>query len=116
MATTTVAPEAAIKVLRDHNVDLAPFEEKYKQIHANPELSGQEVETAKLAEAHLRSLDGVEVKAGIGGHGVIGVLRNGEGPTVMLRADMDALPIREATGLPYASRKKEVGGGKYVGD
>jgi hippurate hydrolase len=84
--------------------DLVPqLESLYKDIHSHPELSMQEHRTAALAAKHLTDA-GFEVSTGIGGTGVVGVLRNGDGPTVMLRADMDALPIREATGLDYASR------------
>jgi hippurate hydrolase len=74
----------------------------YKQIHANPELSFQETKTAALAASKLKEL-GYEVLAGIGRTGVVGVLRNGEGQTVLARADMDGLPVKENTGLPYAS-------------
>ena len=63
----------------------------------------QETRTAKLAADRLRAA-GYEVTTGIGKTGVVGLLRNGDGPTVMLRADMDALPVEEATGLPYASK------------
>jgi hippurate hydrolase len=63
----------------------------------------QEVRTSNLAAEHL-SAAGYEVTAGVGKTGVVGVLRNGDGPTLMLRADMDALPVKEATGLPYASK------------
>src|SRR5947209_12213609 len=63
----------------------------------------QETRTANLAAKHLRA-SGFEVTTGVGKTGVVGLLRNGDGPTVMLRADMDALPIEEATGLPYASK------------
>ena len=81
---------------------LPELETRYRDIHAHPELSMQEVRTAGLAERHLRD-NGYEVTAGVGKTGVVGVLRNGDGPIVMLRADMDALPIREMTGLDYAS-------------
>ncbi|WNG59252.1 amidohydrolase [Archangium gephyra] len=75
----------------------------YKDLHQNPELSHQEEKTAaKLAE-RLRAL-GFEVTPKVGGHGVVAVLRNGKGPTVLLRTDMDALPVEEKTGLPYASK------------
>jgi amidohydrolase len=74
----------------------------YTDIHSHPELSMQETRTAGIAEARLRAA-GFDVTTGIGKTGVVGVLNNGDGPTVMLRADMDALPIKEATGLPYAS-------------
>ncbi len=79
----------------------------YQDLHANPELSFQEFETAaKLAE-RARAL-GFEVTEGVGQTGVVAVMRNGEGPTVMLRADMDGLPVIEQTGLPYASTRTAV--------
>ena len=74
----------------------------YRDLHRHPELSGQEHRTAGIAAAWLRAL-GLEVVEGIGGTGVVGILRNGAGPTVLLRADMDALPVTEATGLTHAS-------------
>ena len=77
-------------------------ERVYKQLHAHPELSFQENKTAALAAAKLTEL-GYEVLEGIGRTGVVGVLRNGQGRTVLARADMDALPVKENTGLPYAS-------------
>jgi amidohydrolase len=81
---------------------LPELEAVYKDIHAHPELSMQETRTAGIAANHLKAL-GFEVTTGVGKTGVVGILRKGDGPTVMLRADMDALPIKEATGLPYAS-------------
>ncbi len=81
---------------------LPELEAVYKDIHAHPELSMQETRTAGIAANHLKAL-GFEVTSGVGKTGVVGILHNGDGPTVMLRADMDALPIKEATGLPYAS-------------
>ena len=77
-------------------------ENVYKQLHTHPELSFQETETAALAASKLKEL-GYEVLEGIGRTGVVGVLRNGAGQTVLARADMDALPVKENTGLPYAS-------------
>src|SRR5438045_8734689 len=74
----------------------------YKDIRAHPELSLQENRTAGLAADRLRAA-GYDVTTGVGKTGVVGLLRNGDGPTVMLRADMDALPVKEETGLPYAS-------------
>jgi hippurate hydrolase len=82
--------------------DYAYLEDLYTHYHRNPELSFYEKETAKRMAAELRQV-GFEVTEGVGGTGVVGILRNGEGPTVLVRADMDALPIKEATGLPYAS-------------
>ena len=77
-------------------------EDLYRDVHSHPELSHKERETAaKVAERLQQS--GFEVHRGIGGTGVVGLFRNGDGPTVLLRADMDALPVKEATGLPYAS-------------
>lgn len=77
-------------------------EELYRDLHAHPELSHEERRTAGLVAARLGEL-GFEVHEGVGGTGVVGLLRNGDGPSVLLRADMDALPVREETGLPYAS-------------
>ncbi|MCD1570694.1 amidohydrolase [Agromyces mediolanus] len=74
----------------------------YRDLHRNPELSFQEHRTAGIVAEALRGL-GYAVTEGIGGTGVTGVLARGEGPTVLLRADMDGLPVREATGLDYAS-------------
>jgi hypothetical protein len=78
---------------------LSDLEALYTDIHAHPELSMQETRTSALAADRLRAA-GYEVTTGIGKIGVVGLLRNGEGPVVMLRADMDALPVEEATGLP----------------
>jgi amidohydrolase len=74
----------------------------YRDLHKHPELSSREHRTAGIAAGWLKDL-GYEVTEGIAATGVAGVLRNGDGPTVLLRADMDALPVREATGLGYAS-------------
>lgn len=74
----------------------------YTDLHAHPELSMQEVFTAAKMAEHLQ-YSGYKVSTGIGKTGVVGVLQNGNGPVVMLRADMDALPIKEESGLPYAS-------------
>ncbi|EIL97523.1 M20 family metallopeptidase [Rhodanobacter thiooxydans] len=82
---------------------LPQLEALYTDIHAHPELSMQETRTAGLAADHLRAA-GYEVTTGVGKTGVVGLLRNGDGPTVMLRADMDALPVEEATGVAYASK------------
>jgi hippurate hydrolase len=87
------------------NIDglLPDLEALYKDVHSHPELSMQETRTAHLAADRLHA-SGYEVTNSVGKTGVVGLLRNGEGPTVMLRADMDALPVEEATGLPYASK------------
>jgi hippurate hydrolase len=87
----------------------------YRHLHAHPELSYQEEQTAARMATELKQL-GFDVTTGVGGHGVVGVLKNGTGPTVLVRTDMDALPVTERTELPYASkvrtRDKE---GKEVG-
>ncbi|RLU81538.1 amidohydrolase [Streptomyces griseocarneus] len=75
----------------------------YLDLHAHPELSGAEARTAGRLAAWLRK-EGYHVAENVGGHGVVGVLENGDGPRVMLRAELDALPVGERTGLPYASR------------
>src|SRR5271165_4219640 len=89
--------------LRNLDGMLPDLEALYKDVHAHPELSMQETRTAGLAADRLRAA-GYEVTTGVGKTGVVGLLRNGDGPTVMLRADMDALPIEESTGLVYASK------------
>lgn len=80
----------------------------YVDLHKNPELSHSEQRTASVVAEWLNRT-GYEVHRGVGGTGVVGILRNGPGPTVMLRADMDALPLEEKTGLPYASTAKAHG-------
>lgn len=83
--------------------DIQPWHvDFYQELHRNPELSFQEVRTSGLVSDRLRAL-GYDVHTGIGGTGLVGILHNGDGPTVLARADMDALPVREATALPYAS-------------
>jgi metal-dependent amidase/aminoacylase/carboxypeptidase family protein len=77
--------------------------EAYLDLHRTPELSGHEEQTAAKMAARLRAL-GFEVTERVGGFGVVGVLRNGEGPRVLVRTVMDALPVEEKTGLAYASR------------
>jgi amidohydrolase len=83
--------------------NLQPYKEKYKYFHSHPELPTQESHTAEAVSKHLTEV-GYYVRKNIGGHGVAGVLKNGDGPTVLLRAEMDALPIEENTSLPYASK------------
>jgi amidohydrolase len=95
-------------ILSTSKPDLAPYETLYKHLHENPGLSLQEHLAAETAAKHLRALDGFDVRTNIGGTGLIGILKNGEGKTILLRADTDALPVEELTGLPYASKKREV--------
>ena len=91
------------QILQASSVDLAPYEDLYKYFHAHPELSRQEKSTSEKLAAHLSALGVFEIHTHIGGYGLAGVFQNGTGSTVLLRADMDALPVKELTGLPYAS-------------
>ena len=79
------------------------LEALFKHFHANPELSHREFETSKRLAAEIEKF-GYDVTTGVGGTGVVAVMENGDGPTVMLRADMDGLPVKEDTGLPYISK------------
>lgn len=85
------------------NNEYASLEQLYKYLHAHPELSFREQKTAAKVAQELRSL-GFDVTTNVGGYGLVGVLKNGSGPTVMVRTDLDALPVEEKTGLDYASR------------
>ncbi len=109
MATLGTTPVAADEELRaDVEADYeANLEALFLHFHANPELSHREFETAKRLAAEILSL-GYEVTEGVGGTGVVAVMKNGPGPTVMLRADMDGLPVEEDSGLPYASTARQV--------
>jgi hippurate hydrolase len=88
--------------------NLAEVIEVYRDLHRHPELSLREERTAARVAEALRAA-GYEVESGIGGHGVVGVLENGKGPTLLLRGDMDGLPIEEDTGLEYASQRSVLG-------
>lgn len=96
--------DAVVGVLDGLDSVRVALEDFYRDLHAHPELSHEEHRTATLVAARLRAA-GCEVYEGVGSTGVVGVLGNGDGPRVLLRADMDALPVREATGLPYASTR-----------
>jgi amidohydrolase len=91
----------AIDAWLDEHID--DLVSDYERIHANPELSLEEKETAAYVAAALERA-GFRVQTRIGGYGVAGVLSNGDGPTLLIRGDMDALPVTEETGLPYASK------------
>ena len=97
------AVDAKAAVTARVDAEFASLEAIFHRLHANPELSFQEFETAALVARELRAA-GFEVTEKVGNTGVVGVLRNGPGPTVLLRADMDGLPVKERTGLPWASR------------
>ena len=91
-------------VAKDYDDNLRAL---FRHFHANPELSFKEFETAKRLASEIRKL-GYEVTEGVGQTGIVAVLKNGAGPTVMLRADMDGLPVLEDTDLPYASKARQV--------
>lgn len=94
-------------IIENFRPDILPYETLYKAIHSNPELSHQESETAALIRQHLTTLSSdFDVRGNIGGHGLVAILNNGPGHVVLLRADMDALPVAEMTGLDYASSKQ----------
>jgi amidohydrolase len=102
----TYAADAALRndIAADYRERLAAL---FDHLHRNPELSGREVETSKRLAGELRAL-GYDVTEGVGGTGVVAVMRNGAGPTVLLRADMDGLPVEEKSGLPNASTVRQV--------
>jgi len=90
------------------------LESLYLHLHQNPEVSFQEKETGKKMADELQKI-GIETTSNIGGYGVVGVLKNGPGPTILVRTDTDGLPIVEETGLDYASTKTTEEGGNTVG-
>ncbi len=92
--------------------DFPHLQTLYTHLHQNPELSFEETQTAKRIASELKSL-GFDVTTGIGGTGLVAVMRNGDGPTLMIRTDLDALPVKELTGKTYASTAT---GANYLGD
>ena len=105
-ALPAAARDAALKasIQQDYSDNLAAL---FDDFHRYPELSGLEVRTAGIIADQLTAL-GYDDTPGVGGTGVVAVLRNGDGPTVMIRADMDGLPLQEATGLAYASTVHQI--------
>jgi amidohydrolase len=101
-----VVVQRAIHMLADLEDRLPILLKLYHDLHRHPELSMQEHRTAGIVAQHLHDF-GYEVTEGVGKTGVVGILRNGAGPVVMLRGDMDALPIKEQTGVDYASEVYE---------
>jgi len=97
-----VVAQRATHLLSGLEDRLPALGELYRDLHRHPDLSMQEHRTASIVAQHLRD-SAYEVTEGIGKTGVVGLLRNGAGPVVMLRGDMDALPIKEQTGVDYAS-------------
>jgi metal-dependent amidase/aminoacylase/carboxypeptidase family protein len=94
-------------ILEKHRPSLAPYEDLYKHFHSHPELSFQEKNTAATIRKVLAKFTEFQVHSDIGKTtGLSAIFTNGEGPTILLRADMDALPIEEKTNLSYASKKR----------
>ena len=104
LALAAAAPLQANDLRTDLQADMPDLMDLYRDLHANPELSFEEHRTARILAERMRKL-GFEVTEGVGQTGVVSVMRNGDGPTIMLRADMDGLPVVEQTGLPFASTK-----------
>lgn len=99
-------PDYAAAVRADYKAELAAM---FDWFHRNPELSFKETKTAARMAAELRKVPGMQVTENVGGTGVVGVLRNGDGPVILVRADMDGLPVEEKSGLGYASKARQVG-------
>ncbi len=100
LASASAGARAGDAWFDDHEAELLGL---YKHLHSHPELSYKEVATAARVADELRKA-GAEVTTNVGQLGVVGILRNGQGPTVLVRTDLDALPVTEQTGLPYASK------------
>jgi len=101
-AMTLSSPASAAALSDAIHADMPQLMTLYRDLHAHPELSMQEIRTPALLAPMMRNL-GFEVTEHVGKTGAVAVLKNGPGPVLLLRADMDALPVKEATGLPYAS-------------
>ena len=100
------ASEFSAAVKSDYDKSLRAL---FEDFHRNPELSFKETRTAGIMAKQLRAVPGMQVTEKVGGTGVVGMLRNGPGPTVLVRADMDGLPVEEKSGLPYASKARQIG-------
>ncbi|HCB75507.1 MAG TPA: amidohydrolase [Sphingomonas bacterium] len=99
-------PDYAAAVRADYKAELAAM---FDWFHRNPELSFKETKTAARMAAELRKVPGMQVTENVGGTGVVGVLKNGDGPVILVRADMDGLPVEEKSGLANASKVRQVG-------
>jgi metal-dependent amidase/aminoacylase/carboxypeptidase family protein len=99
--------EALCSIVETHRPDLNVYAEFYRHVHQEPKISGMEAYTARIVAQNLSRI-GCEVQTGVGGHGVVGVLRNGGGKTILMRAELDALPIHEQTDIPYRSDKRMI--------
>ena len=104
LPTANAAEFLRESIARDYDENLA---ELYLHFHRNPELSNLEFETSKRLASEIRAF-GYEVTEGVGGTGIVAVMKNGPGPTIMIRADMDGLPVKEDSGLDYASVATQV--------
>ncbi|HEX8840419.1 MAG TPA: M20/M25/M40 family metallo-hydrolase, partial [Sphingomicrobium sp.] len=102
-AMTVTTPAAAATLKESIRADMPMLMELYRDLHANPELSMEEVRTPALLAPKVRQL-GFQVTEHVGKTGVVAVMKNGPGPVVLIRADMDGLPVKEQTGLPFASK------------
>src|SRR5258707_5296369 len=105
------ALKAAIE--KSFEADYPKLDALYKELHAHPELAFQEVKTAAKLAAEMRAL-GFEVTEKVGITGLVAIYKNGDGPTIMVRTELDALPMEEKTGLDYASRDKTNWNGREV--
>lgn len=116
VATAPLSPQGPTPVDAAVDRHVADITRIRHHLHEYPELGNREVETARLVAEHLRGLDFDDVRTGVAHTGVVGVLRGGRpGPVVAVRADMDALPVTEETGLPFASTVRTTYGGQEVG-
>src|SRR5215470_952820 len=106
-AASTARADAPDRALAGIDEIYPKLDALYIELHKNPELSMKEDKTAARLASELKAL-GYQVTTGVGRTGVVGVLKNGAGPTVLLRTELDALPIEEKTGVPYASTVKAV--------
>lgn len=108
LALGSAAPVQADPLRDAVSADMASLVAIYRDLHANPELGFQEMRSSAILAAEARAL-GFTVTTGVGKTGVVAVMKNGPGKTILIRADMDGLPVVEATGLPYASKVRAVG-------
>lgn len=111
LGASAQAPSLHTQVAPIVNGMYPSLETLYKDLHANPEIAFQEVQTAARMAAEMRKL-GFEVTEKIGGTGVVAIYKNGAGPTVLVRTELDGLPMEEKTGLPYASKAKTQSNGR----
>ena len=102
LGAQSLSPELAKQVIQSVDNDSERLTTIFKDFHQHPELGLMETRTANIVAKELKAL-GYEVKTGIGKTGVVGIMRNGDGPVVLYRGEMDAVPVMETTGVPYAS-------------